>query len=139
MLAKPVFVIGLVLLLTAGLSSASPRGDAREPTGAARSQPGILLLAVDDVSRPWVHMIADGFREAALKAPEQPVLFFESLDIVRFGEPEVAERLREFLRFKYRNVSIDVVVTIGEDGLRFLSRQHSELWPQAAVVYMDVG
>jgi len=139
MLAKPAFVIGLFLLLIPGLLAAPQRANAPQPSAEGRHQPGILMLNVDDVSRPWVNMIADGFREAALRLSEQPVLYFESLDAVRFEEPEFLGRQRDWLRFKYRNVSIDMVVTIGEESLRFLSHQHGEPWPDAAVLYMEVG
>src|SRR5262245_39451492 len=138
MVTKAVTVVGLLTLL-AGLGAYPQSSSPSVSSMTDRHQPGILMLNVDDVTRPWVNMIADGFREAALRMPEQPVLYFESLDGVRFEEPEFSERHRDWLRFKYRNVSISLVVTIGEESLRFLNRQHGEPWPDAGILYMEVG
>jgi signal transduction histidine kinase len=137
MSAGRAFLFGLCLTLPVAAYGGQRDVDARPPTTSA--QPGILVLSVEDPMRPWMQQIGDGFRETALKSPDQPILYFESLDAVRFKDPHFAEELRRWLRFKYQNVSVNLVVTVGEHALYFLARAGGEPWPRAAVLYVEVG
>jgi signal transduction histidine kinase len=129
--------IGAILAFVfAGAGHVQARQDAH---AAAATQPGIVFLAVDDITRPWIHLVTESFREVALDASEQPALFFESLDGVRFDDPGYVEAFRDWLRFKYRSTRIDLVVPIGEDAVGFLARRKGEPWPAASILYLEVG
>jgi hypothetical protein len=72
-------------------------------------------------------------------APNAPAIYFESLDASRFAQPQYLEDLREWLRRKYRDTGIDLVVSVGEDALGFLADSHGEPWPDAQVLYFESG
>jgi signal transduction histidine kinase len=130
----------LAVVTTALIFAASRQVPARQETSAgALAQPGILILAVDDITRPWVQLISEGVREVALDAKEPPAVFFESIDAVRFGEPGHAEEFRNWLRSKYRSTRVDFVLPIGEPAVEFLAHAKGEPWPAASILYLEVG
>jgi signal transduction histidine kinase len=106
---------------------------------AESEQPAILLLAVDDQTRPSVQNIVEGFKDVVLADATPPILYFETLDAVRFPEPAHLERFRTWLRDKYRDRRIDLVVPIGEDAVYFLASQRGEPWPDVPVLYTEAG
>ncbi len=99
--------------------------------------PGILVLAVDEVSVPYVRLITDTFTQIVRSAPNPPAVYLESLDASRFEGPDSFEASRDWLRRKYARRRIDLVVTVGDDALAFLARNRGDLWPDAAVLYVE--
>jgi signal transduction histidine kinase len=102
-------------------------------------QPGILMLGVDDFTRPYMPILFEAFAGAVSAGPDAPALYFEPLDASRFEEQRYLEELRRWLRGKYEGKRIDLVVTLGEDALDFLSRASGEPWPWAQVMYLESG
>jgi signal transduction histidine kinase len=120
------------------------------PTRAARreeppqvpgvnAQPTVLILAPEDFTRPYVRFIFEGFSDVAHAEPGSPAVYFESLDASRFQQRQYREDLREWLRRRYRDTRIDIVVALAEDALGFLADAHGEPWPGARVLYAEVG
>jgi signal transduction histidine kinase len=99
----------------------------------------LLILASDDYTQPWIQLLADGFREVTSKARVQPVVYFESLDNVRFADPAYVGKFRQWLQSKYEHTPVDVVVPIGDHSLGFLANARGEPWPDANVIYMESG
>lgn len=126
------------IVFVAGVARAEPdtAGDARS---RGTRQPVIVAIATEDASRPWLAQLSQGFREAVLEAPEQPSVFFEPLDFVRFGEPAYAEGLRRWLREKYHQKHVDLVVALGEPALEFLTSGPDTPWPTATAMYLESG
>src|SRR6187399_486034 len=83
------------------------------PIHAAEHQrPAILVLFGGDSSQLWNHDIGDGVNDAVLKqTTDSPVLYFEYVDLIRFPESAVAERLAAALREKYEGRRLDLIVT----------------------------
>jgi signal transduction histidine kinase len=64
--------------------------------------------------------------------------FTEELDLGRFGSPDYEQLLRGYLREKYRQKSIGVIVAVGPDALELLLRLRAELWPKVPIVFAAV-
>jgi len=116
-------------------------GGGQQPLPPAASVPvqhGILVLHVDDVTRPWTREITESFVSVFQAAPEPPAVYFETLDAARFwGGGGYLEALRGWLRRKYSGKRIDLVLTVGEDALAFLAQAGGEPWPDAQVLYAE--
>ena len=98
------------LLTTAFLAMATSVAGAPASHPPAQ-QPGILVLAVDDVTRPYVRQTNDGFNEAVLASSDAPAVYFESLDASRFAEDR-QELFRTWLAEKYRGHRIDMTARV---------------------------
>src|SRR5262245_34639583 len=130
-------VLGVVL---ATIGSALHAQEESTPKAAsATTQRGVLFLAVEDFTRPYVRLIFESFSDEVLRAPDAPAIYFESLDATRFEQKGYMEEVREWLRRKYQGTRIDLVVPISEDALVFLADQHGEPWPTARVLYLEAG
>lgn len=114
-------------------------GASADGPAAKATQPGIVVIAPDDITRPWVGLITQGFRDVVLAGEEQPAVHFESLDLVRFENASYSEGLRRWLGEKYRSTRVDVVVALGEPALTFLASRPGEPWPGASVIYIEAG
>jgi signal transduction histidine kinase len=101
-------------------------------------QSSILVLAVDDFSRPYLRLLTEGFSNVALSAPNPPALYFESLDVSRFEEPKYLDWLREWLGRKYVPRRLDLIVALGEDVVDFVAHKSGQPWPDVPVLYTDV-
>jgi signal transduction histidine kinase len=106
---------------------------------AARVPGGVLVLTDDEISRPWTQEITLGFHDVFRdRAPDIPV-YDEFLDSARFEQSDHAADFREWLRQKYRNSRIQLVVAPGMNAVDFLSRANGEPWPDTPVLYAEVG
>lgn len=136
---RPPFVLVVALLtMPVSLPCAAQRTESPQ-IGGVTEQPTVLILALDDFTRPYVRLIFEGFSDVLLAASDSPAIYFESLDGSRFQDPQYAESLRYWLRGKYTGKRIDLVVALGEFALGFLIAARGEPWPDARVLYVDVG
>ncbi|HEU4688475.1 MAG TPA: HAMP domain-containing sensor histidine kinase [Vicinamibacterales bacterium] len=132
-----VLVLALAMMAPSMAQAPQPEPSAEVPTVAA--QQSVLFLAIDDFTRPYMRFIFEAFTDAVMTAATPPAIYFESLDASRFEEAEHLENLREWLRRKYRERHIDLILPIGEDALDFLAAAHGEPWPDAQVLYFESG
>ena len=96
----------------------------------------ILLLDQSDLRGPFYHDIFVAFRESvAANAQSHITIYTESLDLSRFGGVAHEQGLRQYLREKYRDRSIGVIVAIGTATLELVQRWRAELWPGIPVVF----
>src|SRR5262245_58021969 len=132
--------VALAVIFSFGISlaGASPLGTA-PPGPITNSQRSVLFLSSDDFTRPYVRLMFETFGEALQTAPESPAVYFESVDSLRFQEPQYLDNVREWLRHKYESRAIDLIVPIGEPVVQFLADGHGEPWPTAQVLYLEVA
>ncbi len=124
-----VRVAGLILYLTALLAPVcSPAQEMR-----TRS---ILVLDQSEARGLFSHKIFSGLR-SVLTADTQShaTLYSENLDLSRFDGPAYEENLRRYLKEKYRDMPIGVVVAVGTAALELVLRWREELWPGVPVVF----
>ena len=101
------------------------------PLHAADRRPAIVVLFVDDSSQSWIRDMSDGVADAMRRqGATSPILYYEYLDSVRFGEPDSRARFRAALKDKYdEGRPLDLVVAVAPDAIAFAREARGELWP----------
>ena len=117
-------LLALAVLLVAGVVRAAP------PIG-----PHILVLEDESAERPAYVSFMRGLREG-LAPLGSAVVFTENLDLARFPQPEHLQRQSDWLKAKYRDVGIDIVVAAGPRALAYALRDRSMLFPAAPILFV---
>jgi signal transduction histidine kinase len=99
----------------------------------------ILVLSAEDLTRPWVQQVIDGVRDSIQTAYPQIAIYNEFLDGARFDSSSYASELREWLRHKYRDRHIDIVVAQGRQVVEFLANARGEPFPGVPVIWGEAG
>jgi signal transduction histidine kinase len=113
------------------------------PAIAAAAQPlprSVLILDQSDADSAWYAAFSAAFRSALRAAATvAPVsVYAEHLDLSRFRSAQHDDALRAYLRDKFRERPIGVIVAQGSASLEFVLRSRAELWPQLPVVFAAV-
>jgi signal transduction histidine kinase len=109
------------------------------PDRTGHPQRSVLFIAPDDFTQPYVRLLFEAFSSTVQQGPDIPVLFFEPVDSIRFQDPQYLQSVREWLRQKYRDRRIDLIVPIGQQMLAFLADGQGEPWPAAQVLFLESG
>ena len=124
-----VRIAGLIVCLTALLAPV------RLPAAEARAR-SILVLNQSDAPGPLYYQIFSGLRAAVnANTRSYTTLYAENLDLSRFNGQAHEESLRRYLKEKYRDRPIGVVVAVGSAALELVLRWRDELWPGVPVVF----
>jgi signal transduction histidine kinase len=108
---------------------------------AAELRPrSILYLDQSDLRGTFYFQVFSAFRsEVSAKGSGEPLtLYAEDLDLARFKTDAYRDQLRQFLKEKYRDRPIGVVVAVGTATLEFVAKFRAELWPETPVVFTMV-
>jgi PAS domain S-box-containing protein len=108
--------------------------------GAAAQLPrSVLILDQSGRDSVWFDAFFSAFRSTLnTKSAVQVSVYAEHLDLSRFGGPRHDERLRIYLRDKFSERPIGVVVAQGSGALEFVLRSRAELWPGVPVIFAAV-
>jgi len=99
----------------------------------------VLILDQSDRDSAWYRDFSASFRETLhAKAADRVSIYAEHLDLSRFRGPQQDEVLRRYLRGKFVDTPIGVVVVQGSSALEFMLRSRAELWPKVPVVFAGV-
>jgi signal transduction histidine kinase len=128
--------LGAALLLIIALTGTPPI--AAQPTVQSNSgkRPSVVLLFSEDPTQPWTQQIAEGFAEVAMRDLNRPILYYEFLDAIRFGDERHLAALHDQLRDKYSHQKVDIVVASGEQAMTFAARYRDTLWSGSAVFFL---
>lgn len=119
-----------MLIMVAGLCIAAA------PAYAAEEEARVLILNALDPYGPGYLMIDAAMRASlAQETTRRIVLYSEQLDTQRFPEKALDPEILALLTKKYRNVHIDVVVTVSTPAFEFFQRHGDQLWPGARLVF----
>jgi signal transduction histidine kinase len=130
MLAR--LVLRLAVTVMAGLPSAVSR--AADPLPRS-----VLVLDQSAADSAWYAAFAPVFRSTLRAGSAAHVSIHEEhLDLSRFGGQRHDDLLRNYLRDKFRDRPIDVLVAQGSSSLEFVLRSRGELWPGVPVVFAGV-
>ncbi|KRQ90419.1 histidine kinase [Bradyrhizobium valentinum] len=101
----------------------------------ARSR-SILVLNQSDLRGPFYYLVFSGLR-SVLSADDRShlTLYAENLDLSRFRGKNYEALLHRYLKEKYQNAQIDVVVAVGAATLDLVLHWRSDLWPEVPVVF----
>jgi signal transduction histidine kinase len=119
-------VVAAGLLLPGPLAAEPPRRE-------------VLVLDQSSAGLPFSTVLAGAIRSTVNAGSKSPTSFyFENLDANRFFGPEYENEVVQFLKAKYRERHIDVVIAVGVSALDFIERRREQLWPSAPVVFAAI-
>lgn len=121
----------LLVLVTISLMSTAPRADDVPQR--------VLILHSFNHTFPANTIISEAVRQRMLERSPRRIEFeVEYLDLARRPDEAHALRMANFLREKYADVHIDLVVVIGFSGVPFIQKYRDVAGPGAPVVFTDV-
>jgi ABC-type uncharacterized transport system substrate-binding protein len=112
------------------------------PAHSSAAEPlarSVLIVAQWDSGLPWYAAVSSAFH-ATLRAnsPEPVAIYAEALDLSRFHSPQHQENFRRYLREKYREKNIGVIVAVGPLALEFMLGMRLELRSTVPIVFSTV-
>jgi signal transduction histidine kinase len=108
-------------------------------TRGAESLPrSVLFLDHNDPGEPFGQGMSAAFRTTiSASGREHIAIYAETLDLIRYSGPRYEEIVKTYLREKYRDVPIGVIVAPGTAALRFILHVRAEMWPKAPVIFVS--
>ena len=101
-LGRRLAILAAISLVTVDFAAAEP---------LPRS---VLVINQSGPNRPWIVGFSTALRSILQADPSGPIsLYIEDLDLTEFRSPEYEASVLDFLRVKYRNKPIGVVVSLG--------------------------
>jgi signal transduction histidine kinase len=124
-LARVVPAVALLILLVVG-SSVSAENRVRK---------NILIITEVSEAHPAIAMVTQEIREEFKGNPNYEVeVYVESLDTSDFPDDVVKRDIRDSIR-KYREIHLDVIVTVGPTAINLLATSPELLEPNVPVVF----
>src|SRR5215813_10294308 len=108
--------------------------------GAAAQLPrSVLILDQSGRDSVWFDAFFSAFRSTLTTESAAHVsVYSEHLDLSRFGGARHDEHMRVYLRDKFSETPIGIVVAQGSGALEFVLRSRAELWPRVPVIFAAV-
>src|SRR5712664_1647765 len=104
--------------------------------GAELRPRSILVLDQSEARGPFYYQLFSGLYEVVSKeARSHTTLYAENLDLSRFSGAAYEQSLQRYLKEKYQDRPIGVVVTVGAATLELVLRWREELWPETPIVF----
>jgi len=104
--------------------------------GAESLPRSVLYLDQNDPGEPLAAGMSAAFRSTInAGTSEQIAIYAENLDLIRSIGPRHEDVLKTYLREKYRDRPVGVIVAIGSVALPFMLRARTELWPEAPAIF----
>jgi signal transduction histidine kinase len=95
----------------------------------------VLILDQSEPNSPWGFSFRDSFQSSFREASGDPIaIYVEILDLGRFDGPQHKDILRTYLREKYRDKHIGVIVTLGSAALKAILPMREEVWSGIQIV-----
>jgi hypothetical protein len=96
----------------------------------------VLYLDQNDPGEPFAAGISAAFRSTInAGGSENIAIYAENLDLIRSPGERHEEILKTYLREKYRDRPIGVIVGIGTAALPLMLRARAELWPAVPAIF----
>jgi signal transduction histidine kinase len=109
------------------------------PVAGAPAERAVLVLDQSSAGLPFNAAVASAIRSTINAGSKSPVSFYsEHLDANRFFGPEYENDFVQFLKAKYRERHIDVIIVFGVSALDFIVRRREQLWPSVPVVFAAI-
>jgi PAS domain S-box-containing protein len=98
----------------------------------------VLVLHWYNKDHPWNVRFDEGFQSTLKSAPGTVEYYSEYLESNRFPGEAQSLLLRDYLRQKYADRTIDVVVANSDASLDFLLKYRAGLFPESPIVFVAV-
>ncbi len=109
------------------------------PAGAAAVPRTVLVLDQTLPGGEFFVELSSAFRSTLNASGGDPIrIYIENLDLLRFGSPRQKGLSLDYLRERYKQIPIGVVVAIGPEGYKFALQAREKLWPQSQLVFLSV-
>jgi PAS domain S-box-containing protein len=107
--------------------------------GSEKTRTVVVLYPDANDGRPGGALTDRGIRSTfAANARETVEVHSEHLDLSRFADPAYQQRLAEFLRRKYADRKIDLVIAGLASGLDFALKHREQTFPGVPIIYCAV-
>ena len=103
-----------------------------------RRQPNVLIVYSNDPELPAVQLISRGLR-SGFSQNSAVRLYTEYFDEVRFPHNWTSGNFARYLRNKYRELKIDLMIGVSDDAVALLRTERSTLAPEAPIVFNSVS
>ncbi len=100
--------------------------------------PKVLILHSYHFGYDWTEGIAAGIRSVFQENAVVADLQVEFMDARRHGSPADLERLHDYYKQKFQDLSFQVIISSDNAALEFLLQNHQGLFPQTPVVFCGV-
>jgi PAS domain S-box-containing protein len=140
-MAQLLIAITLVLL-AAGCQPVplpNPAPTTSAPQGDHLQNANILILNAYHVGYQWSEDIVSGIRSTFAKNSLHPELYVEYMDTKRYTPEEIFPILVAMYASKYKNVHLDLIISVDNTALSFLATYHDQLFPGVPVVFVGVN
>ena len=122
------------------LLAASIAAEQRPPIPNSDSQKRVLVVHSSRRDAPYTVLVEDVLRKTIGDALGGRFDYYvEYVDAARFSGPGYTAAVRDFLRTKYRELRLDVVIADGETPLEFLVHHRAELFPGVPLIFSKEG
>jgi len=107
------------------------------PTSAAPTKEvrRVLILNEANSTFPAISLVNQGIQAGLSDAPFHLDFSSEYMDTPLFPDPTVQREFRDFYIRKYRNLKIDVIMTVGPSPLKFMQEEHQRAFPGVPIVF----
>jgi len=95
----------------------------------------VLVLLSERRELPGNAAFEESLRAALASAPSGPVeVYSESLDVARFSSPVDRQTQVDFLRRRYADKKLDLVITVGEPALEVVAKRNGQIFPATPIL-----
>lgn len=112
----------------------SPSSHAQTPSNVTH----ILFINSTNQDMPWYKSVELGLRTELTKRSFSYELFVENMDVNRFDEVNQKQLMKDYLKQKYKNKHIDIIVTQSPSAATLLS-QLDDFFINAPRIYLEPG
>jgi len=104
-----------------------------------KNQKNVLIINSYHEGFPWTKDQTDGIMEALKQSGDNFSTYVEYMDWKNYPSSENLLNLYDYLRFKYKNKKIDVLIATDDVALDFVLKNRDNLFSNAPVVFSGVN
>lgn len=98
----------------------------------------VLIIHAYHLGYPWTYNQNEGIRKGLLEYDSEMNIFTEFLDWKRFPDEVSIELQYQTFKNKYKDVSIDLILTTDDMGLEFALANRAELFNNAPIAFSGI-
>jgi signal transduction histidine kinase len=123
------------VIVAASLAAASFIGSSRAGSAETTAPTRVLIIHQYSMDMPFRAAFDPAFQNALRASFSGPLeIYSEALETYRFSGADHSLLMQRYLRDKYHDRRLDVVIAVYDTALQFVRRRHAELFPGVPVV-----